>query len=90
MRASSRLDVISVRLFAQAPVTPLELYHRRLRGQGARIRQVATQTNDENRSVEMQTDEVGREGTVVYLSRGFSMRPKWSEMVHSYSFWLLV
>lgn len=58
IRASCRLEMESVRLFDQAPIAPIDLYHRRLRGAGARIRQAASQTNEENRSVETQTDEV--------------------------------
>lgn len=59
VRAVSRLEMESVRLFDQPPVTPIDLYHRKLRGQPALIRQVASQTNDDARSVEAQTDEVG-------------------------------
>lgn len=58
VRAASRLEVESVRLFDQAPVPPIDLYHRRLRGQPALIRQVGSQTNEDARSVETQTDEV--------------------------------
>lgn len=59
IRAASRLEIESVRLFDQPPVTPIDLYHRKLRWQPAVIRQVASQTNDDARSVEAQTDEVG-------------------------------
>lgn len=56
--AACRLETESIRLFDQAPIAPLDLYHRRLRGQSAKIRQTATQTNEDDRSVETQTDEV--------------------------------
>ncbi|CAM9665679.1 unnamed protein product [Ectocarpus sp. 4 AP-2014] len=58
IRRASRLEVESVRLFDQAPILPIDLYHRRLRGQPASIRQAGTQTNDDARSVEGQTDEI--------------------------------
>ncbi|CAB1117592.1 unnamed protein product [Ectocarpus sp. CCAP 1310/34] len=58
IRRVSRLEVESVRLFDQAPILPIDLYHRRLRGQSALIRQAGTQTNDDARSVEGQTDEI--------------------------------
>lgn len=58
IRAASRLEVESVRLFDQAPIPPIDLYHRRLRGQPALIRQAGSQTNEDARSVEAQTDEV--------------------------------
>lgn len=58
IRAASRLEVESVRLFDQAPILPIDLYHRRLRGQPALIRQAGSQTNEDARSVEAQTDEV--------------------------------
>ncbi|CAM9816841.1 unnamed protein product [Ectocarpus sp. 6 AP-2014] len=58
IRGASRLEVESVRLFDQVPILPIDLYHRRLRGQPALIRQAGTQTNDDARSVEGQTDEI--------------------------------
>ena len=57
IRSASRLEVESVRLFDQLPVAPIDLYYRRLRGQPPLIRQVATQTNEDARSVDTQTDE---------------------------------
>lgn len=56
--AFSRLEAESVRLFDQPPVVPIDLYQRRLRAQPALIRQVASQTNDDARSMETQTEEV--------------------------------
>eukprot|EP00752_Nemacystus_decipiens_P007144 g6397.t1 len=58
IRAASRLEVESVRLFDQAPISPIDLYHRRLRAQPAFIRQAGSQTNEDARSVEVQTDEI--------------------------------
>lgn len=60
IRAASRLEVESARLFDQPPILPIDLYHRRLRGQPALIRQAGSQTNEDARSVEAQTDEVRR------------------------------
>lgn len=63
VRAASRLEVESVRLFDQAPIPPIDLYHRRLRGHPALIRQAGSQTNEDARSVEAQTDEVRSNGS---------------------------
>ncbi|CAM9530285.1 unnamed protein product, partial [Hapterophycus canaliculatus] len=60
VRAASRLEVESSRLFDQAPILPIDLYHRRLRGQLATIRQAGSQTNEDARSVDVQTEEIFR------------------------------
>lgn len=65
--ALSRLEAESVRLFDQPPVTLIDLYQRRLRAQPALIRQVASQTNDDARSMDTQTEEVPRNAWIVAL-----------------------
>ncbi|CAM9720835.1 unnamed protein product, partial [Ectocarpus fasciculatus] len=70
IRGASRLEVESVRLFDQAPILPIDLYHRRLRGQPALIRQAGTQTNEDARSVEGQTDEIVQSNKEVQFHLG--------------------
>ncbi|CAM9298502.1 unnamed protein product [Scytosiphon promiscuus] len=60
IRAACRLEVTSSRIFDQAPILPIDLYHRMLRGQPAMIRQAGSQTNEDARSVDVQTDEIFR------------------------------